>query len=281
MNDLQLEVFDLIESTLPHHQLYYISGMLRPSQARRSLPPPVQWEKERRRLAACRTVEESRAIFDSRAAAAEAAKSKATKKKGPRPSLATQLSSFVSPKGIGSDKKRNPRTCLGCGKQMAECNGAKGGRIGGKENCQHKCAGCHFGPLLCRCSWKENGGHRGLSSLVGSGSRARIGGGGGEDDDDYCLADIFPPPKKKHRARLCRQCGKTARECEGAKHRKGASQRCSFRCPGCNLGPLLCTCAPGLRHLTTPRQSTFGSKSTISSSAVFATSTNSSNPAAH
>jgi hypothetical protein len=281
MNDLQFEAFDLIESTLPHDQLYYMSGVLVPSVARRSLPPPVQWDRERRRIAAClpRSEEE-----DSRAAAARAAKEKKKKQQqeeeGQLLSLATRIATFQPPpRGRGSHiLQRSPRTCLGCGRQMSECNGAKGGRVGGKGNCQHKCPGCGVGPLLCRCRGKENGGRRGLCSLVGLGS-------GEEEDDDYSDVDDSdnpsPPtkkrrrataPAKKKRARLCRQCGKTAGECVGAKHLKGAYQRCSFRCPGCGLGPLLCTCPSRQRHAP----STTGSTSAIPSPAVLATSTNTS-----
>jgi hypothetical protein len=52
---------------------------------------------------------------------------------------------------------RRPRTCRSCGKTMRECNGAKGGFVGGAQNCQFKCARCGTGPLLCQCAGgKEN-----------------------------------------------------------------------------------------------------------------------------
>lgn len=51
---------------------------------------------------------------------------------------------------------RRPRTCRNCGKTHFECNGAKGGVVGGAQNCQFKCARCGSGPLFCKCADKEN-----------------------------------------------------------------------------------------------------------------------------
>lgn len=49
---------------------------------------------------------------------------------------------------------RKPRHCRGCGKGVYECNGAKGGYVGGAQNCEFKCKGCGLGPLLCNCKGK-------------------------------------------------------------------------------------------------------------------------------
>jgi hypothetical protein len=265
MNELQIECFDVIESTL-QDECYFMSGRLPVTVASRSLPPPVVGALERRRLAAYRTSSEEYAIH-------LAAWNRSSRPQPPASPSSAGYSSSASEYSGSTQKpaRGNPLSCRGtvprilrvknsgsrrraslcrqCGKMASECPGAKHDK-GASQRCSFKCKTCGVGPLLCSCKTSFPSPATAGTSLPSKASRNRVSavlfsgiltpstnarGGGGAS---------VKPAAAARRPRTCRNCGKTLFECNGAKGGIiGGAQNCQFKCVQCGSGPLFCKCA--------------------------------------